>query len=95
MSSVHEQRTALTEGRVRLQIGSRDRIGVLCEHVLKQGTLYPSFPPAVNSCVDFAHWQHLQLAFTPDVLVLPSQLAPCAKALTQTFQPSTSGMMPR
>lgn len=92
--SVHDQCTAVTEGRVCLQSGSRDRIGQLCEHLLKQGTLYPSFPPSVNSCIDFVHWEHLQLTFTPDVLVLPSQLAPCAKALAHTSLPATSGMIP-
>jgi DNA polymerase alpha subunit B len=58
-----------------------DRVAALNAHLLKQQSMYPVFPPAQGACVDFAHRSHLQLNAQPDVLLLPSLLAPNASVV--------------
>ena len=66
-----------------MQSGPRDRIAALSQHLIKQRSLYPAFPPAPGACIDFQHRAHLQLDTQPDVLILPSPLPPSASAAYQ------------
>jgi hypothetical protein len=57
--------------------------------------MYPVFPPAQGACVDFAHRNHLRLDAHPDLLLLPSPLAPSASIVPfdQGAQPQAFGFM--
>ena len=44
-------------------------------------SFYPIFPAPSGACLDTSHYSALQLAACPDLLVLPSNLAPFAKLL--------------
>ena len=76
-----------------MQDGNRDRMADLAHHLVKQRHVYPCFPPAAAACLDFAHERHLQLPQLPDVLLLPSRLAPSAKAISHVHStaPQPSG----
>jgi hypothetical protein len=67
----------------------------LFQHVLQQRHMYPVFPPAPQSCVDFAHTAHLALPHLPDVLVLPSPFPPCAKVVQTEGGASAAGVLSR
>ena len=45
-------------------------------------SFYPVFPPPLGACLDTSHYSALQLPASPDVLLLPSNLAPFAKLLS-------------
>ncbi|KAF8725458.1 hypothetical protein HU200_019981 [Digitaria exilis] len=60
-----------------------DRIGRLATHVLKQQSYYPLYPPAAGVPLDFSlSKEALEISFPPDVLLLPSDLAPFVKVLS-------------
>ncbi|PUZ72199.1 hypothetical protein GQ55_2G374400 [Panicum hallii var. hallii] len=60
-----------------------DRIGRLATHILKQQSYYPLYPPAGGVPLDFSLANEaLEISSTPDVLLLPSDLAPFAKVLS-------------
>ncbi len=44
-------------------------------------SLYPLYPAPLGTCLDTSHYSQLQLPVTPDLLLLPSDLAPFAKVL--------------
>ncbi len=44
-------------------------------------SLYPLYPAPLGACLDTSHYAHLQLPVAPDLLLLPSDVAPCAKVL--------------
>ena len=44
-------------------------------------SFYPLFPPPRGACLDTSHYAALQLPASPDLLLLPSNLAPFAKLL--------------
>lgn len=49
------------------------------EHIVQQRSMYPIVPPHVTAPVNTLQAHALELSVTPDVLVLPSQLAPFAR----------------
>jgi hypothetical protein len=68
-----------------------DRMARLFKHILQQRHMYPVFPPALNSCVDWHHSKHLEMKRIPNILVLPSPLPPCAKLVDLPTSGSTPG----
>ncbi|KAL4193658.1 hypothetical protein AMTRI_Chr06g177850 [Amborella trichopoda] len=61
---------------------SIDRIGRLVSHVIKQRCFYPVYPPSVGLPLDFSIApEALHMASIPDLLLMPSDLAPFIKAL--------------
>lgn len=60
-----------------------DRMGQLATHILKQQNHYPLFPPSVNVPLDLSLApEALEINSIPDVLLLPSDLAPFVKVLS-------------
>uniref|UniRef100_A0A0E0J8J8 DNA polymerase alpha subunit B n=1 Tax=Oryza nivara TaxID=4536 RepID=A0A0E0J8J8_ORYNI len=60
-----------------------DRIGRICTHILKQQSYYPLYPPPAGVPLDFSLANGaLEIASAPDVLLLPSDLAPFVKVLS-------------
>ncbi|CAN6301501.1 unnamed protein product [Urochloa humidicola] len=60
-----------------------DRIGRLAAHILKQQSYYPLYPPAAGVPLDFSLAKEaLEISSAPDVLLLPSDLAPFVKVLS-------------
>ncbi|XP_039798730.1 DNA polymerase alpha subunit B-like isoform X2 [Panicum virgatum] len=60
-----------------------DRIGGLATHILKQQSYYPLYPPAAGVPLNFSLAKEaLEISLTPDVLLLPSDLAPFVKVLS-------------
>lgn len=61
---------------------SGDRIGRLAMHLLSQHSFYPLYPPSASVPLDFSLApEALDIPSTPDVLLLPSDLAPFIKVL--------------
>ncbi|GIL59873.1 hypothetical protein Vafri_14687 [Volvox africanus] len=58
-----------------------ERLPALASHVLGQRSFYPLYPAAPGTCLDTSHYSQLQLPVMPDVLLMPSDLAPFAKVL--------------
>uniref|UniRef100_A0A0E0FAT1 DNA polymerase alpha subunit B n=1 Tax=Oryza meridionalis TaxID=40149 RepID=A0A0E0FAT1_9ORYZ len=59
-----------------------DRIGRICTHILKQQSYYPLYPPPAGVPLDFSLANGaLEIASAPDVLLLPSDLAPFVKGI--------------
>eukprot|EP00955_Chlamydomonas_euryale_P103967 365535-Chlamydomonas_euryale.AAC.3 len=56
-----------------------DRMAALSSHVLGQRSFYPLFPPPLGACLDTSHAAAVALHAAPDLLILPSNLAPFAK----------------
>ncbi|KAK9825396.1 hypothetical protein WJX81_000373 [Elliptochloris bilobata] len=62
--------------------GAGDRMGALAAHVLGQRSYYPLYPPPPGTLLDAALGASaLPLPCSPDVLLLPSDLAPFARAI--------------
>ncbi|KAK3139635.1 hypothetical protein QOZ80_5AG0386660 [Eleusine coracana subsp. coracana] len=60
-----------------------DRIGRLATHLVKQHSYYPLYPPAAGVPLDFSLAKEaLEISSMPDILLLPSDLAPFAKVLS-------------
>ncbi|WVZ88738.1 hypothetical protein U9M48_035222 [Paspalum notatum var. saurae] len=59
-----------------------DRIGRLATHILKQQSYYPLYPPAGVPLDFLLAKEALDISSTPDVLLLPSDLAPFVKVLS-------------
>lgn len=60
-----------------------DRIGRLAKHILKQQSYYPLYPPAAGVPMDFSLAKEaFEISSPPDVLLLPSDLAPFVKVLS-------------
>ncbi|TVU51822.1 hypothetical protein EJB05_03267 [Eragrostis curvula] len=60
-----------------------DRIGRLATHIVKQQSYYPLYPPAAGIPLDFSLAKEaLEISSKPDVLLLPSDLAPFVKVLS-------------
>ncbi|KNE57529.1 hypothetical protein AMAG_03231 [Allomyces macrogynus ATCC 38327] len=67
--------------------GNDDRVGRAARNVLEQRSFYPLNPPPENTApVDLARAAQLELQVTPDLLIMPSLLRHCVKAL-----PTASG----
>ncbi|KAJ0976973.1 hypothetical protein J5N97_012447 [Dioscorea zingiberensis] len=62
---------------------SRDRMGRLASHLLSQRSYYPLYPPSVDTPLDLSLApEALEIPSIPDVLILPSDLAPFVKVLS-------------
>ncbi|CAL8467288.1 g6825 [Coccomyxa elongata] len=68
-----------------------DRMTALASHVIGQGSYFPLYPPAPGSMLDASLGAELDLPCTPDILILPSDLAPFAK-LVAAESPAKSGV---
>ncbi|KAI9009826.1 DNA polymerase alpha/epsilon subunit B-domain-containing protein, partial [Gaertneriomyces semiglobifer] len=54
---------------------STNRLTRFVQHMFRQRTFYPLFPPALDdACLDLSHAGALELQATPDVLIMPSRL---------------------
>jgi DNA polymerase alpha subunit B len=59
-----------------------DRLARLCGHVLGQGCFFPVFPAPPGACLDATHAATgLAMTRAPHVLLLPSDVAPFARAV--------------
>ncbi|KAI8474794.1 MAG: DNA polymerase alpha/epsilon subunit B-domain-containing protein [Monoraphidium minutum] len=58
-----------------------DRLAALASHLLGQRSFYPLFPAAPGACLDTTADAALAMPVLPDLLLLPSDLAPFAKAV--------------
>lgn len=62
---------------------SVDRIGRLAMHLLNQHSFYPLYPPSTSVPLDLSLApEAMDISSTPDVLLLPSDLAPFVKVLS-------------
>jgi len=52
-----------------------DRIGRLCGHIVTQRSFHPMFPPAQGVPLDTTNLHNLELQYTPDIMIVPSDLA--------------------
>jgi hypothetical protein len=59
--------------------GAVDRLTALASHLLGQRHLYPLFPAHASACLDTSGDALLRLRARPDLLLLPSDLAPFAR----------------
>lgn len=50
------------------------RISRLCQHLIRQRSMYPIFPPVENASVDFTHYKYLQMPVKPHLMIVPSIL---------------------
>ncbi|KAG2447187.1 hypothetical protein HYH02_007930 [Chlamydomonas schloesseri] len=58
-----------------------ERMPALAGHLLGQRSCYPLYPAPLGTCLDTSHYSQLSLAAAPDMLLMPSDLAPFAKVL--------------
>ncbi|KAG2444445.1 hypothetical protein HXX76_001198 [Chlamydomonas incerta] len=58
-----------------------ERLPALAGHLLGQRSFFPLYPAPLGTCLDTSHYSQLALAAAPDLLLLPSDLAPFAKVL--------------
>ncbi|KAG6525019.1 hypothetical protein ZIOFF_014971 [Zingiber officinale] len=66
--------------RIPIDTVSGDRMARLATHILRQQSFYPLHPPALGVPVDFSlAVEALEIPRNPDVLILPSDLAPFTK----------------
>ncbi|GER47328.1 DNA polymerase alpha subunit B [Striga asiatica] len=62
---------------------SKQRLANLAKHILSQQSFYPLYPPAKEVPLDFSFAEKaLRFSLIPDILILPSDLAPFVKVLT-------------
>lgn len=62
---------------------SGDRMSRLANHILRQHSFYPLYPPSESVPLDYSLApEALQISSIPDILVLPSDLAPFVKVLS-------------
>lgn len=69
-----------------------DRLPAMAAHVVAQRSFFPLYPPPLGAMLDTSHGDALGLPCTPDLLVLPSDLAPFAKLIPV---PRVDGACPR
>ena len=67
-----------------------DRLGRLAGHLAGQACFYPLAPPPLGTNLDASRAAQLAMPFAPNLLVLPSDLAPFAKVLPAVPQVSTA-----
>lgn len=68
-----------------------DRMLALASHLVGQRSFYPLYPPPPGACLDTTFDAALVLPATPDVLVVPSDLAPFAKCMEMAQFCGSSG----
>ncbi|XP_077227230.1 DNA polymerase alpha 2 [Tasmannia lanceolata] len=62
---------------------SSDRMGRLATHLLSQRSFYPLYPPSIGVPLDLSLApEALQISSIPNILILPSDLAPFMKVLS-------------
>lgn len=72
----------------------RDRLASLAGALLEQASFYPLYPPAPGSFLDAgaaAASGGLRMHVAPDLLLLPSALAPFARVATAAAPPTAGG----
>ena len=72
----------------------RDRLASLAGALLEQASFYPLYPPAPGSFLDAgaaAASGGLRMRVAPDLLILPSALAPFARVATAVAPPTAGG----
>ena len=74
----HINQDALTLGRIG---ADGDRLGsLLREHVLRQRSFYPLYPPSTTCPVDYTFAEEcLEIPVRPDLLIVPSRLTEFVK----------------
>ncbi|KAL3812165.1 hypothetical protein ACHAXA_000934 [Cyclostephanos tholiformis] len=58
------------------------RLARLAGHLVRQGSYYPLFPPAPGVPLDMTKSREWEIPIRPDVLIVPSRLAPFAKPVS-------------
>ena len=61
------------------QAPRQDRLGDLSNLVFSQRNFFPAYPPPLNIPLDASRGEGLEMHCSPDILVIPSDLAPFAK----------------
>eukprot|EP00053_Salpingoeca_punica_P011715 m.104425 g.104425 ORF g.104425 m.104425 type:complete len:664 (-) comp15756_c0_seq2:1515-3506(-) len=51
-----------------------DRLGRLVNHLFEQQSFYPLYPPAPGVNIDFERIDYLNMAVTPDIMIVPSDV---------------------
>lgn len=51
-------------------------------HMIQQHSMYPLYPAATGTAIDYTHMEKLRLPVTPDIIITPSRLLPTAKVTT-------------
>ena len=67
------------ETNANLEAGSR--MGRIAQHMLQQRSYYPLFPGSSNTNLDLKHMDQWKMPCAPDLLILPSKLAPIARTV--------------
>jgi DNA polymerase alpha subunit B len=70
------------ETNANLEPGSR--LGKISQHMIMQRNYYPLFPPHASVNVDYKFMDRMQMPVKPDLLVLPSKLAPFARVVAES-----------
>ncbi|KAL5717740.1 hypothetical protein ACHQM5_010709 [Ranunculus cassubicifolius] len=69
--------------RIPADAPSRDRLGLVATHLLKQRSFYPLYPPAEEVPLDLSLApEALQMPSIPNILITPSDLVPFVKVLS-------------
>jgi len=56
-----------------------NRMARMAQHLIQQQSYYPVFPPPKQANLDLRHLAKVKMPVTPDVLLVPSKLAPFCK----------------
>ena len=80
-ATTHDVLRALAGSELQRGPPAGDRLAALASHLVGQRCFYPLFPPAPGACLDTTHDAALAMPVLPDLLLLPSDLAPFAKAV--------------
>lgn len=54
----------------------------LCSHILTQRSYYPLYPPDITINLDYGYYQNITLPYTPDILIVPSDLQHFVKVVS-------------
>jgi DNA polymerase alpha subunit B len=62
-----------------------DRLGRLANHLIEQRSFYPLYPPAMEVNLETSRIDKLEMACTPDILILPSDMKFFAKIVNDSL----------
>jgi DNA polymerase alpha subunit B len=72
---------AITKEEISRNSVPADRMSALASHILNQRSYFPLFPPPLGVPLDTSHGYALELPCSPNLLIVPSDLAPFAKVV--------------
>ena len=71
----------LSTDEVNANLEPGSRLCRIAQHMLQQRSYYPLFPAAVGTNLDLKHMDQWKMPCAPDLLILPSKLAPFARTV--------------